>query len=319
MALISRKVLQAKPPELGRIKIGGLGKEITSKKGNKFQPPVKYDHFVVTTNVRGTDGNFQKDAEIHGHKDVGDKPTELAGILMYPEVEQNFHSEFAIYKGRGKDGKVWTCNGEEATNLKTGATGGCKKAAGKECQCKPYGRLHIQLWTSPYTLGFHTFRTTSWTSVNNIQTALEEIHARFGSCMNAPVKLRIYPSEDRHDDGNTTSHKVALVLAMGMREAANHIAEGRQYLQLASGEIERQAQEVGAELDRTDEEEADYFAAEYHPATRTEVHRQVVTDALYAEDDDEGVVDAEVIAVEESVEEGSVEDAEVVEAEPVEL
>ena len=35
--------------EVGKIKIGGKGKQTTSANGKKFNPPVRFDHFVVTT------------------------------------------------------------------------------------------------------------------------------------------------------------------------------------------------------------------------------------------------------------------------------
>jgi len=38
--------------EVGKIKIGGKGKKVTSKKGAQFRVPEKYDHFVITTNFK---------------------------------------------------------------------------------------------------------------------------------------------------------------------------------------------------------------------------------------------------------------------------
>ena len=38
--------------EVGKIKIGGKGKQTVSQKGKVFRLPEKYDHFVVTTNFK---------------------------------------------------------------------------------------------------------------------------------------------------------------------------------------------------------------------------------------------------------------------------
>jgi len=296
MALISRKLLHARPQELGKIKIGGLGKEITSKKGNKFQPPLKFDHFVITTRVRGDDGNFIRDDQIHAHPDVGDHPTSLAGVLMYERPDENFHSEMAHYQGRSKNGKVSSCDGETLLLLNSGERKPCYSANGGKCPCKPYGRLHLQLWASPFTMGYHVFRTTSWESTNNIQSALEEIYSRLGTCLGAPVRLVLYPSEDRREDGVSISHKVGLVLAMSLEDTARQIAGARQYAVIASGgaQLRQLAAGVREDLEKQDEEEAEMIAQEFFPEmTDREVHATVVANALHAEDPKETTVPGE--------------------------
>jgi hypothetical protein len=283
MGLISRKLLKRRPQEIGRIKIGGKGELRNKGKSNEFRLPVKFDHFVVTKHVRGSDENYIRDEQIHEHPSVGPEPTELAGLLMFDRPEDNFHSEMAIWKGRGKDSKVVTCDGETATKLTTGEQGACALASGKECACKPYGRLHIQLWASPHTLGYHVFRTTSWESVNNIQTTLEDIYERFGTCYNAPVKLVAYPSEDRHDGGTSTSLKVGLVLAVPMEDAALRMARAQEHLQIARGEVKQIAASVHEDQDARDEEDARHIADEFFPPSTGEI----VQDALRAPDEEE--------------------------------
>lgn len=301
MALIKESFLGMRPQELGRIKIGELGDMRTSRKGKKFQPPKKLDHFRIATMTRGPDGNFEKDEEMH--RRVGEKPTELRGILMFDEVEENFHSEMALYRGRSKDGKILSCDGEVVTKVATGDTGPCPKANGKDCcarlqvgdskqpfSCKPYGRLHIQLWDSPHTLGYHVFRTTSWTTVRNIQGALQTIYERFGTCYHAPVKLIAYPSEDRHESGVSTSLKVGLVLAMSMEEAAELIASSRQHLELARGDVKMLAAAVREDQDARDADEAHYIADEFAPPST----KEIIHDALEGEDEDEAEGEPEI-------------------------
>lgn len=266
MALLSRKLLVRRPQELGKIKIGRLGIEKTSSGGKKFRMPEKLDHFIVTTRHRGDDENFVIDEQIHSHESVGLQPTELAGVLMYETPEENFHAEMVQYSGRSK---IWSCDGEEAENLKTGACGACPRLKGGECKCKPYARLHLQLWASPYTMGYHVFRTTSWETANNIQTALEEIYERFGTCYNAPVKLVLYPAEDSYVEGGkektSQSWKVGLVLAMSMEAAMVQMVETKRRMELAKNELKMLAAGVQQDLAQRDEEEAAAIASEFFP------------------------------------------------------
>jgi len=301
MALISRNLLKRRPQELGKIKIGGKGAERAGSGGKKFRLPVKYDHFVVTSRARGEDGNFVTDAVVHGHPDVGEKPTELAGVLMYETPEQNYHAEMALY--RGKTQKVSTCDGDNRTDLGTGKETPCKKAQGGECECKPYGRLHLQLWASGHVMGYHTFRTTSWESVNNIQTALQEIYERFGSLFMAPVKLVMYPSEDQYKaDGGvkvSTSWKVGLVLAVSMEDAGKRMVSAKRQLDLARDELKLIAGEVQKEQRERDMEEAEDIAGEFFPEEGTEASVQSQT-ALEELKGELGVtLDAEYEVVEE--------------------
>ena len=56
--------------ERGKIKIGEKGKMVASSRGASFQPPQKLDHFIITTTLRGQDGNFLRDYAAHA--DLGD-------------------------------------------------------------------------------------------------------------------------------------------------------------------------------------------------------------------------------------------------------
>ena len=267
MSTIKRSLLRSKPQELGKIKIGGKGEERQKKdKTGTFQLPVKYDHFVVTTRIRGSDGNFERDEVIHAHPGVGAKPMELAGVLMFHSVEENFHSEMLEYAGRTK---VVSCDGENRTDAKTGVVTACPKAAGGACKCKPYARLHLRLWASPHTGGYHVYRSTSWETTNNIQTALEEIHGEFGTLYKAPVKLILYPAEDVYEEKGETktsqSWKVGLVLAMSLEEAGRHMVESKRRLEVTRQELRLTAGEVAADLRAADEVEAADIGDEFFP------------------------------------------------------
>lgn len=288
MALIKPSLLRQKPQELGKIKIGGKGKVVKSAGGKQFQLPEKWDHFVVTTRVRGADGNFVRDESIHGHAKVGDKPTSLDALLMFAEVEDNLHTEMCEYQGKQK---IISCDGETACNLKTSACVACPRAAGGECGCKPYTRLHLQLMASPTIGGYHVFRSHGWESAANIQSALQEIHARFGTLYQAPVKLVIYPSEDNYNDkksGDTKtseSWKVGLVLAMSMEEASARMIASTRHLAVTRQELKALSSGVIEDLSKNDIDEAGDLAEEYFPeaGASVSVASQEKLDAFKAE------------------------------------
>ena len=97
--MISSKVLRTRLATIGHIKIGGLGAKVPTANGQgTYQRPVKFDHFVITTNTRGTDGNFVRDEE--AHQLVGIKPLELGILLLYNDQELSFRTCLAQYKGK---------------------------------------------------------------------------------------------------------------------------------------------------------------------------------------------------------------------------
>jgi hypothetical protein len=81
-----------------KIKIGGLGKETTSKQGTRFRLPEKYDHFVITTNERDPFGNLIPAHDIM--QAYGPKPTELNVILFSNEIEDVYNDWYAYYTGK---------------------------------------------------------------------------------------------------------------------------------------------------------------------------------------------------------------------------
>ena len=319
--MISRKLLKKRPTQLGRIKIGGLGKERKTRGGDRtWRPPVKADHFWITTNVRNAEnGNFERDEAIHDI--IGKKPTALRGTLMFHSPEENFHSEMCQYKGRGRDGKVRTCDGEQFIDL----SGKKQKSAqpcefegdgGKRgCECKPYSRLHIQLDAANVALGYHFFRTTSWSSTGQIQTQLEEIFERFGTCKYAPVELRCVMTADHFtdDQGNEKtgkSLKVHLFIAMNPQETAAMIGRGADLQQIARGEMKQLAAGVQSVLleqdaDEAEEIQGEYFHDEVASAAAAVVGElEVEDDSLYYEEADDGDEETEGVEVEMPEQEG---------------
>lgn len=265
MALIKETLLHRRPQEMGKIKIGGVGAERpTRDKKGTWRAPTKFKHFVITTRHRGPDGNFIRDEVMHALPGIGDAPTELSGFLMFHRVEDNIHTEMVHYQGKGKNGKVSSCDGETKTLCATGVSEPCARRSGSPCECKPYTRFHIQLAGTENTFGFHVFRSMGWESASNIQSTLQEIFERFGTCYQAPVKLVCYPSEDVHDKGTSTSLKVGLVLAIPIEQAIGRMVEASRALAAGKSAILQIASGVHKELAESDEKEIDDLVEEFN-------------------------------------------------------
>lgn len=329
MSLISQKLLKPRPTELGKIKIGGLGDVRQSQGGRPYRLPVKYDHFIVTTRDRerapqqGVDGDFVKDEAIHASLG-SETPTELPGILMFETPEENFHAEMVQYQGRTK---IVSCNGEERTDIRAATSMACPRLKDPEhkCGCKPYSRLTIQLWAAPVG-GYHVFRTTSWESTNNIQSALVDFHERFGSLYHLPVKLVVYPAQVKYTEGNTEktsqAYMVGLVLGASMEEAARQMVNAGRMITATRSELKRLAGDVQEEQTERDREEATLIAQEYFPedgiqaSVKSREKLDDLKDALSTPEDEGPVVEAE-FEFEEEAPAGEKAEAGSVDEEPV--
>lgn len=293
MAMISREFLPARPMEIGKIKIGGRG-----RKAGKAYVPEKFDHFVVTTTKRdGDDGPFVRDEEVH--KIVGDEPRELEAVLMYPKPEQNLHTEMATYQGGRRT--AW-CDGKVCT-LRDGSSHACSFP---ECGHKPYVRLHVQLEANPVLGGFYVFRSHSWETLNNLQTAIEAIYREVGMLYRVPVTLVMDKTTDVYTDEKGTertgsSWKVGMKLRLPpaetrlkLKEEAAQALADRKMLLLRAGEqdtsIMEEAQSFLQDLDETDLEDEQELADEFFPpkgvgavAGTAEALRAVMSDVQEAD------------------------------------
>ncbi|HAA03641.1 MAG TPA: hypothetical protein DCE18_09745 [Syntrophobacteraceae bacterium] len=112
--------------ERGKIKIGEKGRMITSSQNKEFQPPKKLDYFRVTTLLRGADGNYTTDEEVHGK--YGEKPRVLPVRLLYDQVELNFQCRYVCFVGKS----MWCAGDGEAAWRLTGQNGQRHQV---ECPC----------------------------------------------------------------------------------------------------------------------------------------------------------------------------------------
>jgi hypothetical protein len=194
--------------EMGKIKIGGHGPERIKKgtKDEKYRLPVKYDHFVVTTTEKDKTDNFIKDAAIH--KLIGEKPTELQIRLPFDDIDMNFHTSYAMYKGRKLKCKG---DGVEATRFPDGKPPEKIECTHGDCEfiksghCKPSGILSCYIAKSHDIGGIYRLRTTSWNTVSGILAALKNFKENIpgGILQGLPFKLKML-KKNTAEHGNVT-------------------------------------------------------------------------------------------------------------------
>ena len=200
------KNLNKRLVEVGKIKIGGHG-DLRKGKTNKpdYRLPVKFDHFKVTGMDKDGNDNFIPDPEIT--KLLGDKPKALDILLLSDNIDNNFMTSYAMYKG-----KKCACRGDGETASRRFAidpktkkeldkpyykdvpcnTETCPFFIAEKPLCKPNGILTCMLPQTNKVGGVHKFRTTSWNSVINITSSLEAIKLITGGVLfGIPLKMEL--------------------------------------------------------------------------------------------------------------------------------
>lgn len=259
------KNLMPSPAIVGRIKIGGLGELRTSARGKEWRPPVKYDHFVVTTTQRDEkSGNFIADAEIM--QKLGEKPRELDVMVLDDDIEEVFLTSFGLYAG-----KTCACRGDgetaerretlyklagpedrpgplvpepEQAKLRERMTKGdwgnwiatvcppdiCRYFTERDAskpRCRAIGRLYVVLPYRPQLGGVWLFTTSSLEMIRSITYTLEEIRTRTnGILAGIPLKLRLYQKTDALETGGqVTNWKVGLFFDPGTQRLHEALGE----------------------------------------------------------------------------------------------
>lgn len=201
------KNLMPRLPERGKIKIGAKGQMVRSRQGTEFQPPVKLDHFRITTLERGPDGNFLRDDDFH--RRFGERPTEIPVRLLYDDPVLNFQTRYACFVGR----TLW-CSGDGETAIRLSETAPRNRQELEALQprphevqcpcfrqepsyqgrdkCKMNGNLSVIIEGASGLGGVWNFRTTSYNSIVGIMSSMEFIRMVTGGPLaNIPLRLRI--------------------------------------------------------------------------------------------------------------------------------
>ena len=261
------KGLNPRLAEVGKIKIGGKGEERNGAKG-KYRLPVRYNHFVVTTTEKGSDGNYIPNKELMKNINPNGQPKELKIRLPFDDIDTNFFTSYALYAG-----KKCACrgDGEKATrtSVKTGEVSQIK-CDPKTCEfmesgkCKVSGILSCMLADNMDIGGIYRFRTHGWNSVSNILAALEYFSENTnGVLQGLPLKLVMLKKHtEEHGAVNTVTIVIDGLEMNQLRNEAMKEFRNRKMLGVDMKAIEKKAVSAGF-LESTDA--AEDIQEEWYP------------------------------------------------------
>ena len=187
------KGLAITPPILGRISIG----KMVEKNGKRI--PEKDDQFTITSQIQNKDSGWIKhplDEQLRA-KAPNQKLRSIPVRMIFNDPELNLRAEYSLFD-RQTGRPVCVGNGETCQRLTNQGVEQhpcpspdlCPMAQGGNC--KPYGRLHVNLDESD-ELGTFIFRTTGFNSIRTLAARLSYYHAASGnllSCLPLQLTLR---------------------------------------------------------------------------------------------------------------------------------
>jgi len=249
--MIKLKYLNPRLAEVGKIKLGGLGEERTSKSGKKYRLPVKYDHFVITTTERDkSTGQFITDIELMKKMSDDLKPKEIPIRLVFDDIDMNFYTTFASYQG-----KKCFCKGDGEKAEREGKQGKCDPETCKlfqpdkdgKTKCKVSGILSCMISCNPEFGGVYRFRTHSWNSVSNILASLQFISDETNGILKGiPLKLKMLKkTTEEHGDVNIVTIVLDGIEMEEMRMSALAEWSSRKQLGIEMKQIETKALNAG--------------------------------------------------------------------------
>lgn len=186
------KGLAITPPILGRISIG----KIVEKNGKRL--PEKDDQFTITSQIQNKDGwvKHPLDEQLRT-KAPNQKLRTIPVRMIFNDPELNLRAEYTLFD-RQTGSPVCVGNGEICQRLTNQGVEQhpcpspdlCPLAQGGNC--KPFGRLHVNLDESD-ELGTFIFRTTGFNSIRTLAARLSYYHAASNgllSCLPLQLTLR---------------------------------------------------------------------------------------------------------------------------------
>lgn len=186
------KGLAITPPILGRISIG----KVVEKNGKRL--PEKDDQFTITSQIQGKEGwvKHPLDEQLRA-KAQNQKLRTIPVRMIFNDPELNLRAEYSLFD-RQTGRPVCVGNGETCQRLTNQGVEQHPCPSPDLCplaqcgNCKPYGRLHVNLDESD-ELGTFIFRTTSFNSIRTLAARLSYYHAASNgllSCLPLQLTLR---------------------------------------------------------------------------------------------------------------------------------
>jgi len=217
--------------ERGRVKIGEKGEMKTSQGGKQFAQPRKLDHMVITTMQRDAAGRLMPDTELMARlKPDGGKITEIPVRLLFDDLDLNFFTRYACYRGV----RCWCSGDGEAAQRLTGENGNyqpvpcpCERQdpmyQGQD-KCKTLGTLMVLIEGVNRVGGVWSFRTTSFNSVNAILSSMALIKTITGGPL-AGIPLVMVLSPKTVTIPTTGNSMVVFIVSLEYRGPETELAE----------------------------------------------------------------------------------------------
>lgn len=229
------KGLAITPPVLGRISIG----KVIEKNGKRL--PEKDDQFTITSQIQNKEGwvKHPLDEQLRAHAQNG-KLRSIPVRMIFNDPELNLRAEYTLFDrqtgrpiciGNGQTCQRLTHQGVEQHPCPSPDL--CPLAQGG--QCKPFGRLHVNLDESD-ELGTFIFRTTGFNSIRTLAARLNYYYAVSNgllSCLPLQLTLR---GKSTTQSYRTPVYYVDLTLREGIQL--------QQAIQIAK-EIDQQSKQSG--------------------------------------------------------------------------
>ena len=241
--------------------------------------PTKLDHFVFLRKKKKTANRVEWEADPELTSHYGEQCRELHIMLIDDDIENVFPSSYAWWTATER--KCW---GDGVTAMRRTAEkpgGGLWPQCGNGCpelaagQCKPSGDLRFVLADFPRLGSVCRIHTSSYRSIRQIHSALEEIQTFTGGRLaGITSKLVICPEEITYFDRKEKRKKTASIWALSIElegddmrklianltENARLFAETRKLLG-SGGKI--------LEVVEDEQEQAPEVAAEFYRASMT--------------------------------------------------
>jgi hypothetical protein len=237
--------------------------------------PTKLDHFVFLRKKKSANRvEWEADPELTRHH--GEQCRELHIMLIDDDIENVFPSSYAWWTATER--KCWG-NGSSAIRRTPEKPGGEPWQCGNGCPelaaslCKPSGDLRFVLADFPRLGSVCRIHTSSYRSIRQIHSALEEIQTFTGGRLaGITSKLVIRPEEVTYFDRKEKRKKTASIWALSLEvegddmrklianltENARLFAETRKLLG-SGGKV--------LEVVEDEQEQAPEIAAEFYPAS----------------------------------------------------
>lgn len=285
-------ILKPRVTELGKIKIGGKAEQgRQSRSGGTFHAPEKWDHFIVTTGVRGKDGpqNYIPDAilmeSLAEYADRHDgKLRQLPIALLSNDLDEVMQTAYVAYVGKKLAARSDGLKLEKFYDFKTKAFLPEPKVvdwkpeyADQIVDGKPLFKLHsvfscvIAAGEARWG-GVYKFRTTSKITADQLYGTLVHIKGLTGGILRGlPLRMVVRPKQVQPDGRTSTVYVVHCELVgrdlqqvqERALERAKYEVENRRAIDHAQREYRQLLALPGHESD----DEHAHLAAEFHVST----------------------------------------------------